>query len=174
MAMTEASPEPEGKPETITIATISLEIDGNYNNDLDRGRVDSLAQQITRVLDRRNLTYSIGPREGQVTIDQFHVEITAIERGSIKATLKFVGRLIVAYSVVAAYPSFKEALPVIKTDVQWVLEEAVGFLSEIDNEFRSRPSSVSVKIISSEEFEVRVKEIDSNRNPPEENPPILL
>jgi len=94
------------------------------------------------------------------SLPEFSIELDSIADGSIIANARLVGTyLITAYGLIAAYPSFKEAVPVILQDAKQAIELVV---EDLPGGSEDMPKPVKVDFFAREEESIN-KQIQDAR-----------
>lgn len=139
---------PLSELETLRLADLFVTFQGSIDDPLAEYIVEEFARQITRVLEERNFAHTF-PLSGEIVrLDHYTVDIACIEAGSIRATIYLIGSIAFGtYTGIAAYPSFKEALPVIQSDVQQLIGEAENYFktSEPDSQIQFQEARVLIR-----------------------------
>ncbi|WP_299624298.1 hypothetical protein [Pelagibius sp.] len=165
MVMVEPMAQPEPKPEEMRLAEVVVTFSGSISHPQAKPAVNLFAQQATRILQKRPLGYSFPISDEQITITGIHIELERIEDGSIVAKLLIAGNLLfMAYTGVASYPSFKEAIPVIQSDIEYVLKQAAEHFdiegSDLDVDYETS----HVVLFREEDLEVQLENLKGRKH----------
>ena len=119
----------EPEPENIEVGEILLVFDGDVRDPRTRGRVDQYLALLQDSMSSLQGDYSFYYNDRAVQISDLSFELIELIDGSIFAKAKLVGGFVLgAYGAIAAYPSFKDAVPMIAQDLNgaiiYIIEHA--------------------------------------------------
>jgi|TARA_R110002072_G_scaffold37226_11_gene109190 hypothetical protein len=127
MSMEELPPQaqPGRQPLILKLGELFLIFDGSPQ---DADAEIRVRQYMALIADQLiNLRFTFAHNGQLIDIIHLYLEIESIDEGSIVARLKIVGSFTLAfYGAIAAYPSFKDAIPVIEED----LRSAIAYVRE--------------------------------------------
>jgi hypothetical protein len=143
----------EPEPEFIEIGEVRLVFEGDVRDPRTRGRVDQYLALFQDAVSSQSSGYSFYYGDRAVQISELSFELDEIVDGSVIAKAKLVGGFVVgAYGAIAAYPSFKEAIPMISQDLNSAFEYVIEHAPE-QNEDMPPPKNVEIYFKDEEEME---------------------
>lgn len=108
----------EPEPEILELGSIHLVFDADIDDPRSEDRVDQYLALLQDAISNRHFEYSFYYDDRAVVISDLAFELEEIVSGSVIAKAKVIGGFVLAtYGAAAAYPSFKEAVPVIVKDL---------------------------------------------------------
>lgn len=152
--------QPEPEPELLELGEIGLVFEGDVSDPRTSRGVHQYLALLQQRISARRLVYSFRHGERVVVISELTLEFDEIVAGSVIAKTKLVGGFLLAtYGAVAAYPSFKEAIPVITEDIL----AAVAYVAEYAPQQRdSMPPPIKVDLFLKDEEDIN-GQIDKRR-----------
>ncbi|MBM2304197.1 hypothetical protein JQX09_20790 [Sulfitobacter pseudonitzschiae] len=143
----------EPEPETIEIGEVHLVFDGDVKDPRTRGRVDQYLALFQDAVSSQSNGYSFYYGDRVVKISELFFELDEIVDGSVIAKAKLVGGFVLGtYGAIAAYPSFKEAIPMIAQDLNSAFEYVTEHAPE-QNEDMPPPKNAQVYFRDEKEIE---------------------
>lgn len=133
MAMAEAF-EPVPEREELALGNFNLRfngisLDGNIDSAVER-YVESVIYRINNdFYQATDLDIKFEIDDQIVEISKLRYEFVALEDGSVIAKAKILGAaLVTSYGLVASYPSFKEAVPVLRSDLEAAFSYVINMI----------------------------------------------
>ncbi len=143
----------EPEPEIIEIGEVRLVFEGDVRDPRTRGRVDKYLALFQDAVSSESSGYSFYYGDRAVQISELSLELDEIVDGSVIAKAKLVGGFVLGtYGAIAAYPSFKEAIPMIAQDLISAFEYVIEHAPE-QNEDMPPPTNVEIYFKDEEEME---------------------
>ena len=131
--------DPLPEPEVVTLGLAELIVRGVSLEEIDEDFAELAAMEIAALVNER-LPTIIRSDSGfftsgyVVSLETLTLELDSIFEGSIVARFKMIGAAVItSYGLVASYPAFKDAVPILTNDIGLVLQYV------IDNAPRPEP-----------------------------------
>jgi len=148
------------KPQFLELGLIKLKFEGNVED----SQAEVWANQYVFLLNaaiNKDVEYSFDLNGNVIFLSNVSVEFEKTEKGSIIARARIVAQFLVGtYASIAAYPSFKEALPVIRDDIAYAFTFVSTNAPEQD---KNLPAAISMEIILRDENDIEA-EMDQTHN----------
>ena len=142
----------EPEPEFLELGTIHLIFEGDIDDPRSGNQVDQYIALLQDAVAVRQLEYSFYLDDRVVVISNLTFELDEIVEGSVVAKTKIIGGFVLAtYGAIAAYPSFKEAVPMIVKDLSSTVEYIV---ENAPNEEEDLPPPLRVELFLKDEDEI--------------------
>ena len=123
--------EPQPEPEVITLGRAEIVFKGVSLEEIGEDFAELVAMEVAALINER-LTTVIGSDTGfatsgyEVSLETLTLELEGVFEGSIVARFKMIGAAVItSYGLVASYPSFKEAIPILSNDIDLVIQYVI-------------------------------------------------
>lgn len=148
----------------LELGHLSLVFDGDFGDPKSEQAVLDYIKLVNDIL-RSSLAPSLpGVNGGTGPGPEFSIEVDSIAQGSILVNAKVFGTYLIAgYGLIASYPSFKEAVPMILKDAEHVIEYIVGTLPE-GNESAPKVTKVDFFLRDEENINKQILEALAKNN----------
>ncbi|NOD90124.1 MULTISPECIES: BPTD_3080 family restriction endonuclease [unclassified Ruegeria] len=137
----------------LEIAKLIIRLEGSIDDPRAEKWVEQYVTALRNTFLSKETNYSFRYGEAGIALSQISVELVDIVEGSILARAALFGHFLLGtYGAIAAYPSFKEALPVISSDIQHVIEQVLENAPK-DGEGTPKPIQIDFHIRDEREIE---------------------
>lgn len=151
------------EPEVITLGHAEVIFKGVSLEEIDEDLAELFAMEFAALINERLATVidndtGFAASGYEVSLETLTLELEAVFEGSIVGRFKMIGAaMITSYGLVASYPSFKEAVPILTNDIGLVIQYVIDNAPKPEP-YRPHPKEFNLYFRSEDEIESEIFE----------------